>query len=148
MNLRHFDLKEQLLLARRAESVCARSFRRLSERFQKADPGLSRRFKGIAEDEDHHLEELSKLDEEVPWPTTWSLDEPSIACVLGEAFPTLSAGPLPAEPGEAVRFAESVERESARFYVALKKASGDPGAVRVFGRIGRAEAGHLAELRR
>lgn len=144
MNLRELGLKEWLLLCGRAEETCVDRFRAAAERV--ADKDLKRILGDLVHEEEDHLEEIRRWDERTRWPIVCHVDEPAIDRLLRHHFPALFEGPAGGDREAIVRFAKSVEEESARFYRTLAVLASDPASERFFRKIARREERHLQVL--
>jgi rubrerythrin len=148
MEIAQLTLKEAVLLSLRAEQECARVFRALGGSVEPADDPVAQIMLRLAAEEERQVRALQVFDADVPWPAVWRLDEPAIARLLREYFPTLfqHAPSSPLSPSVARQRAEQVEREEERFYEALASSTPEESARQFFRQLAADEHATLEQL--
>ncbi|MBI2931601.1 MAG: hypothetical protein HYY16_08100 [Planctomycetes bacterium] len=148
MDIQDLHLKESLLLCRRAEMKCAQRFRELAGRIPSLHEGLRQVILKLAMEEDEHLSVLDAFNARTNWPAAWHLTETTIDRVLREQLPALwqgiADGPVGSET--ALRYIESVESESSRFYRTLAECAPDAAAQEFFRTMSNREGMHFDRL--
>lgn len=144
------SLKEWLLFCRRAERSCAQYFEDLAERIAPSADSFHRVLRGLAADEEAHAAALDRFDEHIPWPAVWHLDEPRLARMMKEYFPSLAAGIRKGEisPPTARRLAREVEESSWKFYRDRATQAKDEQSRHLFRSVADGEQAHMARVRK